>query len=257
MSWRLVVFFQFFLTSSYCQQNDDWALAKYRNGSIYLGEKVSESDDIVKLRLFPIRDTILIDKRTAQEYYDQSNARVYLDGKYYRNTGYFWLLSLGFNLGESEDTDDENVSSHLNVMYGYRLMPRLNIGVGLGFEFNQSQVGGFTISTQVAPVYAYGRYYFTKERIRFFGYGRLGYGFAAEDQTDDFASEHTGGINAKYGLGIIFPSRSKSKFVIKLGHYFQKTEGQESFLDPIGNEISTTYDLLIQRFVISFASEIK
>lgn len=253
MRIKFILFFSFVVFSNaYNQDNTELALAKYHNGSVYIGEKISENNSIVEIRL-PTGDTITVDRRFVSEYYDNSNSRIFSNGKYIRNVGSFWNVTLGFNAADSED---ERVSSHLGVQYGYRFSPRLSLSAGLAFEFNEATASGFSFDTQFVPVYAYGRYHFFTGRPQIFGFGRLGYGFASENQEPDLPEEFRGGVNAMYGLGVVFASRSKSKWLLSLGHYIQNTSGQEFFLDPIGNEIRTRFDLTIQRLIFTVGLEI-
>lgn len=243
------------MTKAYSQEQPEWVLAKYRNGSVYLGKKISE-DHLNANVLLPTGDTITVNKDFAKHYYDDSNARIYRNGRFFRNNGFFWLLTFGTNAGEFSNSDDERISSHLGLHYGYRFTPKLSLSGGLAFEFNEARASGFRFDTQYTTLYAYGRYHLFTSKPQLFGFGRLGYGFAAEEQSENFPEEFEGGVNAMYGLGIIFASRSKSKFVLSLGHYFQKTKGQESFLDPIGNEVNTRFDLMMQRLILTFGWEI-
>lgn len=245
MRTYIILFFVFqCCVSAIAQTDSDWAIATYRNGSIYLGQKLSEKDGLMKLRI-PTGDTISVNRFTGAKIYDSNNAVVFSDGKYFLTDGYFWSTNFGFSINRGE-------TAHLDILFGQRVNPKLDIAIGLGSEFNESSVGGFSFDTQVVTLFGYGRYFITSLKPRLFAFGKLGYGFAAEETQANIPREHVGGINAKYGVGVQFASRNKSKFQITLGHYFQKTSGQEFFLDLIGNEIETEFDILIKRLVVSF-----
>ena len=255
MNLKLLVFFLSLIcfTAAYTQKKTELALAKY-HGSVYLGEKIKEELPIVDL-LLPTGDTISINKYRAIEYYDNSNAIVFSNGKYFRNVGYFWFLTFGSNAGGITNSEDDRASSHLGFHYGYRFSPRLSLSGGFAFEFNEASASGFLFDTQYVPLYVYGRYHFFVGRPHLFGFGRVGYGFVSDEQSMERNEEVGGGINTMYGLGIIFASRKKSKFVLSLGHYLQKASGQQSFLDPIGNEIRSSFDLTIQRLILTVGWE--
>lgn len=230
--------------SAIAQTNTDWAIATYRNGSIYLGQKVSEKDGLIRLRL-PTEDTITVNRYTGATIYDSNNAVVFSDGKYFLTHGFFWSTNFGFSINRGE-------TAHLDLLFGKHVTQKLDIAFGLGSEFNEARAAGFSFDTQVFSLYGYGRYFITSSKPRIFAYGKLGYGFASEETPDGVPREHIGGFNAKYGIGVQFASRNKSKFQLTFGHYFQKVSGQEFFLDFIGNEIETEFDILIQRLVVSF-----
>lgn len=230
--------------SAIAQTNSDWAIASYKNGSIYLGQKLSERDGLIKLRL-PTSDTITVNRFTGATIYDSNNAVVFSDGKFFLTKGYFWSTNFGFSVNRGE-------TAHLDLLFGQHINPKLDLAIGFGSEFNESRVAGFSFDSQVITLFGYGRYYITSMKPRVFAFAKLGYGFAADESTEGIPREHFGGINAKYGLGVQFASRNKSKFQLTLGHYFQKTSGQESFLDLIGNEIETEFDILIKRLVVTF-----
>lgn len=243
------------MSITYSQEQVELVRVKYFDGSSYYGEKLQEGERYVLL-LLQTGDTIEIDKKYAKEYYDNSNAEVFKNGKFYRNTGYFFLLTLGGNAETIYNPDDQRISSHIGLHYGYRFTPRLSLSGGFGIELNEARAAGFVFETQYTSLYAYGRYHFFTGRPQIFGFGRIGFGTPGEEDSEDFPSEFQGGVNAMYGLGTIFASKGRSKFVLSLGHYFQKSKGQQTFLDPIGNEVNTKFDLMIQRLVLTLGWEI-
>lgn len=240
----------FFSVFCLAQDETDWAIASYKNGSVYIGKKIGEEKGMVQMRIFS-GDTITINKYVPHRYYDSDNAHVFSNGKFFRTKNLFWTLNFGANFAGG-DGDNARESAHFEFLYGDRLTPRLDVALGAGSEFNQASVAGFQFDTQFLALFAYGRYFLTNHQKRLFVFARAGYGFSTDEPEENGSREHGGGINAKYGLGIQFASRKKSKFQISLGHYFQKTSGQESFLDLIGNEINTEYDILLNRMIISF-----
>ena len=243
-----------FSTNAYSQTIPDLAVAKYKNGIQYVGEKTDEDENFVSLKL-NTKDTIRINKIHLSKYYDSNNAIVFPNGKYFETAGNFWSFSFGFNALGFLDSVDQRVSTHLEVMYGKRLTKNLNIGFGGGFEFNEARVSGFQFDTQFSSLFAYGRYYITNKPKRIFLFSRLGFGFPSEDNVEGVPSEHSGGFNSLTGLGLHFASRKKSRFQLILGFYTQKTDGREFFIDTIGNEIETNYDILIKRLMFKFGWE--
>ncbi len=237
-----------------CQVDSELAIAKYKNGIFYVGEKIDEKEDVITLKI-NTSDTIHIDRNMISRYYDSKNALVYPNGKYMQTQGGFWDLSFGFNALGILDSVDQRVSSHLEVIYGKRLNDKMNIGISVGFEFNEARVAGFQFDTQFVSLSAYGRYYLNKSSRRLFLFSRIGIGFPSEENEDGITVEHSSGFNSLNGLGIHFASRKRSTFQIILGYYTQKTHGREFFLDNIGNEIQANFDILIKRLMFKFGWE--
>jgi hypothetical protein len=250
----IFLFFLFIATNAFSQISPDLAIVKYKNGIYYVGEKIEEENDFVSLKL-NTADTIQIDKNQLAKYYDSNNAIIFPNGKYFDTSRKFWSFSFGFNALGVLDSVDQRVSTHLEIMYANRLTKNLNIGFGAGFEFNEARVSGFQFDTQFTSLFVYGRYYITNKPKRIFLFSRLGFGFSSEDNVEGVSSEHSGGFNSLTGLGIHFASRKKSRFQLMIGFYTQKTNGREFFLDNIGNEVQTNYDILIKRLMFKFGWE--
>ena len=137
-------------------------------------------------------------------------------------------------------------------MYGHQLNKKFTVAGGTGIELNEVQVAGFDFDTQFNSLFVFGRYSLINKKVRLFAFGRAGYGFSAEIPDSETQVEHQGGLTAKYGISLLFGSRSSSKFKLSLGHYLQSASGRETFLDIIGNDIDTEYDILINRLILSF-----
>lgn len=252
---KLILFIAllFLFNKSYCQTEPNRVLAKYKNGLTYVGELISENGDISAIRINTM-DTIHIDRTQLSRYYNSESALIFDNGKYIQTKGGFWDLSFGFNALGVLDSVDQRVSTHLEVLYGRRLSDDLNIGVGLGFEFNEARVAGFQFDTQFTSLFAYGRYYLNRSSKRWFVFSRLGFGFP-DEEAENTIVEHSSGFNTLNGIGLHFASRKRSTFHIALGFYTQKTDGREFFLDNIGNEIQTDFDILIKRLMFKFGWE--
>ncbi len=252
MSYKSLGFFFLFIvvgySSSLAQAEEGYMLAKLYDGSIFYGNKVDEDDDVIKMRL-STRDTIHVDRRLAKHIYDENNAIVFTDGKYFETKGFFWTFSMGTNVLTDQ------VSSHIEFLFAQRISENFALGGGTGFEFNETSAAGFNFDTQFSTFFAYGRYNILDGKRRFFAWGRIGQGFSSEENIEGIRNEQEGGINAMYGVGLHFSSRSKSKFQLMLGQYFQKTSGREFFIDALGNEIQTDYKLLIKRLILKFGWE--
>lgn len=244
----LVVLLSLVCMTLYTQKSDDFLIAKLHDKSRFFGEKIDENDGVIRLRIIT-KDTIHIDRRLTKNVYEEGNAVVFSDGKYFETKGYFWTFAFGNNIAS------EYVSSHMEFLFAYRVTPRFSLGLGTGFEFNEVEAAGFEFDTQYSSIFGYGRFNITEGKRRFFSFARLGSGFSAEENVQGIRNEQEGGINGMYGFGYYSASRSKSRFQIILGQYFQQASGREFFLDNLGNQIETKYDLLISRLILKFGWE--
>lgn len=229
-------------------------IAKMKDGSTYIGQKISEVDSIITIKI-TVGETISFSRFAAREVLDHDNAITLPQGKFHRLTGRFFSYQFGINPILFEEQN--RISTHMEFSYLWRLTPRLNIGPAIGFEFNEAVVGGFTFNTTFSSLGVVSRYYLTNSKRRLYSFGRIAYGFPEESEEDNIAAEHTRGANLVAGIGIQFPVKRKSSFHINLGQYIQKTEGTEFFLDNLGNEIKTDFDILIKRLILKFSWDFK
>lgn len=241
-----------FLSFSLIAQRDKgYIIAEHNDGSIYIGEKLGEEDDIIQIRIIT-RDTIHVDRKVAKRIFDHKNANVFKDGSYYETKGMCTNFSLGF--GPAIGGDELLMSTHLQAKVGYRMDHRWTLYAGGGFEFNQIHIAGFTFDTQFQSLFFAAKYYLYGHKNRLYGIGRFGQGFAANNN-DEFGAEHSGGFNVLIGLGLSFPNRAGNSYYFQLGQYFQQAEGSEFFLDPAGNEIQADFDVLFRQLMFKFGWE--
>lgn len=250
--WVLVILHSFVWSYGQMLSSDNYGIFHMNNGSIYIGEVIEEQDTELQLRLAD-GNLITVNKYLVKEYFDHRDIKVFDGGKYQVFNGTFCHLSFGFNFGNLMGESDNRVSSTLPFQYLNHFTPRIAAGVGIGFEFFESEVSGFDFNTQFVPLYAYGRYYINESKRRPFFYSRIGYGFKAEGE--ELQNEHEGGFQYQGGIGLLFASKSNTRFVLSLGYHFQKTSGMESFIDNFGNEISTRFKINIQRIILSIGME--
>ena len=237
----------FFASSIFCQNSseDELSLAILHDSSKYIGKKISETDGKVKMQI-TTGDTITVHRIQAQKFYDENNGIVFSNGKFFKTTGYFFDFTFGFNANLFGGSS----SVHTEYLFGRRITRQLDLAIGFGTEFNQVNIGGFDFDTQFATLFVQGKYFVFNTKPRPFVTGRIGYGGSAEAEQDDIAMDNSGGVNFQYGIGVQFAGRKRSRFHLSLVHYIQPASGTEFFLDTIGNEIETSFDLRIQRLIL-------
>lgn len=217
------------------------------SGSTYVANITDVTDDDIELTTND-GNTILLNKFNVRAHYPADEVTIHRKGKFHKTKGYFinWTLAVG--AGGDEDGDD--ASSSNGVSFGYYLNKRFAVGAGVALDSHTGTLNGVIVDNSLVPVTAFGRWYLTHNTNRLFAYGAAGYGIAFEDNSRD--SDETGGFTGKVGLGLHFGSIKKSKFLLKAGYQFQQAGGKQFSLDPFGNEISTTFDIRYQRFMLGF-----
>ena len=228
------------------------AIIYMKDGSKFLGDIVDRSDQSISLRMYN-NSIFKIDLDKAERIIDSRNSLIYDNGKYHDTNGFYWGINYGFNADNILPDSDGRISNNLESFYGWRLNNKLSVSSGIGFEFHEVRIGGFNIDTQFLSFYLLGKYYITDTKYRIFSFARMGYGTAAS--ADNFADDHTSGPQFQIGGGIKLPSRRRGKFTFSLGMHFQKTDGNESFIDGFGNEVRTKYDLWISRTLFKVGME--
>lgn len=232
------------------QQYDNYIRAQMRDGSIYIGNKISEVDEHITMSL-SVGDTISFDRVLSRRILDDRNAIFFEEERHHKLSGGSYAMSVG--LGSSLFASEPLASIHIEHTYLWRLTPRISSGPILGTEFNEARVAGFTFNTSFVSFGIGGRYYFNENRRRIYSFARLAYGISSEETDEDIPTEHTGGSNFLAGIGVQFPYRRNSSFHFSIGQYVQGTTGSEFFLDTLGNEIETEFDITIRRLILRFS----
>lgn len=250
---RLILFAVLLLSLINLDAQDEekvYTVAKLHDGSVYIGKKLSEEDGIIKMKLSS-GDTVNFARILGKDILDEQSAILLPNGKYHRTTGRFFSFQFGFH--SNFTSEEAAVSTHVEYSYLWRLRPNMSLGPSIGFEFNESQVAGFTFNTTFLSLGVNGRYYINSDKRRIYTFGRIAYGFPGEEEVENAQREHSGGFNFIGGLGVQFPYKKKASFHLNIGQYFQKTSGSEFFLDNLGNEINTEFDIFIKQLVIKVA----
>lgn len=189
-------------------------------------------------------------------YIDDPESITYDNGSYHDTYGYHYGFAMGVGVDDfSIDTTKHLEGVHLETYFGWRFNKRLSLSSGIGFEFNESRFAGFRFDTQFLTLHTRVRYNILTTRYMPFVFGRLGYGFGPPQE--ESIVDHSNGANYQLGIGLTFPSRKSHKYFIGLAWHHQSAMGAESFIDPLGNEINTKYDILINRIVIKFGMEFR
>lgn len=191
---------------------------------------------------------------SGQEDSTFNNPILVVDSPYHDNHGFHYGFAMAIGLDDfSVDTTKHLTAVHLDTYLGWRFNRKLSLTSGLGFEFNESRIASFRFDTQFLSLYVSGRYNLLNTRYMPYVYGRVGYGFGPPQE--EAIVDHENGQNYQAGLGLTFPSRQNYRYFLAFVWHHQVAKGAESFIDPLGNEINTKYDILINRLLIKFGME--
>lgn len=225
----------------------DQTIVYYKDGSVFIGQLVEENNQYLKIVL-ATKDTISIDKKYIQRIkYAPSQIIIHKAGKYHYTHGFF--MSTQGGLGVSERGDG---TSQLDLLLGWRFNERLSAGIGIGIHSHQLRLSNWTwITNNMNPVYAYGRYYLTNNRIRPFADMKLGYGFGRST----FFSNEADGIFMQTGVGFHFASRKLHRYTFGISHLLQNASGTTFNTDQLNNEIRYDYKLWYNRILFTLGIE--
>ena len=223
-------------------------LVQYKDGVTYLGEKLSEEDQIIKIKLKQrdhIENTIEVDRRTAFRVYDNQNSLVFENGKFHKTKGLFGSFNYGVGIGNSG-------MGQMNTSINRFMSNKLTIGVGAGFQAISTNPNSIFFTALFAKLYGKGRYFLTHKKKRLYATGTLGYGYGLPDGLGLQGSYAKGGLSASGGIGVSFASTRDTKYFLELVNLFQKGSGLHISTDQFDNNVRTQYDLWFKRIVFKF-----
>ncbi len=138
--------------------------------------------------------------------------------RYYtsKSKGYYNISSVGLLIGEGNTAS--GVLPSFTTISGYRFLPGLTNGIGVGYEY---------FDWSVLPVFADVRYFFINEGFSPFLFAQGGYSFTLEQNFDNnyWGNQVTktyGGIMFGAGAGIRAGIARESALLISLSYRFQK-----------------------------------
>lgn len=221
-------------------------IIRYYDGSLILGEIVGENESELQIRNIHFPSNLLLTKDNIRKIYrTDENVYIYKRGKFHPKRGKFSSFTIGFPIAP-------NPSFHVDLMVGRRLTDKYAVGFGTGIHMNDSYFRGLYATNHFIPVYAHGRYYLGKGRARIYAFTKLGYGIAVRL---GFSDEHSGGVMAQPGVGVVFASRKGKRYTLSLSNYIQHTKGNNTSFDLFNNPIEFDYSLWYNRVILNFGFE--
>jgi hypothetical protein len=239
------------VTISSMAQFSNKAFFYYKDGSVFIGNIVEENFRTTRL-LLVTGDTITLDnyfvKRSWRDLLSFPN------GKFHFTRGFFFSYWQG---GAIAGANQSNTSAQTEMILGYRLNSQWAVGGGLGVYANQIGLNAVTNSFLIVDAscfnfYAYGRYYPWEKKIRPFASLKLGAGSAI-----NFGTTLASQFHIQPGIGLNFPARKGTRFVLSLSQYLQQVRGNQFSIDSFSNPVLLDYNIWLNRTVLKFGVEFK
>ena len=241
----LFVFGSLSSTAQKIQVKNQGAIIQTFDGSVFIGSIVQETNTKLHFTILT-GDTITLNKGLIRKIRKTSeNILMHSRAKFHYTKGVFVNIQSGFGL-------DDNGSGQIDMTLGYRLNKRYSVGLGIGLSYYSTIFGGRWIETNSIPLFSYGRYYPLDSKVRPYVDLRLGWGFPNRNA---FGSDHNGGVLMQPGIGIHFASKKNLRFLLSLSQVLQHTRGDDFFIDPLGNPVSSDFSIWYNRTILKVGLE--
>lgn len=156
-----------------------------------------------------------------------------------RRTGLTWMLNLNGGYYEAEADDNDGGGTSGDVYYGvslgvgYQITPHWYVGIGIGANFLPDDFDGAFM-----PLYAQGRYYFSKKKHSLFIDCKVGGSFGAGlDFPDAYDCDMEAGVYVSPSIGYSFGSFELALQYIGQAYSLEPYYGYESKYDYTLNQV--------------------
>lgn len=224
----------------HAQSEGDLVYADMYNNQQFVGTIVSQNEEIIRLSLDGVNDTLSLDRSMIQGINSTKNKRLFNNGRYHNTSGR--MYGLGLSVGQT----DEHVYNIIELVSYEILNERVGLGGGGGVRLYHNDNSRFR-NLNFGDLFGYGKLNLTNKRRRIFVDTKLGYAVPLKsfdyvgDRVDGeeilFRSEYSSGFVAQPGIGIEFATQEKLKYTIKINMVFQNTRVQRG---PINTSEFTT-----------------
>lgn len=213
-------------------QNDNKSTTVfYADGSVFNGVIVEEDVSYMHL-LLVTGDTIKLHKLLIDKDGHRRNIAQPKKEKYHKKEGLFSSVEYGLGVGSGGG------STMIQGIFGKRIKPNLNVGIGLGYSYSSFNNPGVWQDNTFLNIFGFGRYYLNDKKFRLFTDAKIGYGI----KQDDAWASYTSGFYAQPGIGFEIANRKKMKWSIKLSQFIQNTSGSNQWNDQFNNPILFNYN---------------
>ena len=194
------------------------------DGSVYKGQVLSEDAFEIELKTDLI-GTVLLPKNHVKSRKNGKSIISVAGGKYHKKVGNFFTIDYSLSLGA------ENYLQQFSFVYGKRITPKINVGIGTSITWANQTRSAFVDQTFVQP-HLFGRYYFNDKKWRLFTEMKLGYGI----QIQTFQNS-SNGVYINPAIGFEIANRKNMKWTLKLSQFIQQTNIRQFRNDFLNNPI--------------------
>lgn len=180
----------------------------YKNGSIFRGNVLSETDSLIFLKMDTWRETITLRKNLLAKRAKADSSYVLRKGRYHKKAGILNSIDLLMSYGWDES------ANQIHYMRYNLIKPRVGVGAGIGYQH-------ITLSRQnlnFFEVFAYGKLYATKGWGRIYFDSKLGVSIPLAE------TSATLGPKFQPSIGIEFASKRKGRLSLSFSQLFHYTK---------------------------------
>lgn len=232
--FSLLFFLLFGATCLFAQDTSQHRVIHLNDGSVLSGEVIEDNEFLVKI-VIETGDTLTI----GYKFIDQSGRmrkKKATGPVTYKDNAAF--LALGY-----KQLFDFQHTYELNIIGGYSLSPKWNIGLELGFMRRPDVIINTYIEPQFLNIGGHIRYNLRVQNPRIFLGGQFGYGIVTNDVPSfgSMRSHIDGGIQGSAITGIHLASRGYARWLFFGGVNFSDSEGAISTFDQFNGEVFIEY----------------
>lgn len=199
----------------FAQQLDEQVVVFSKYNEAYKGVIINENRFEITMVL-DNGDTTYIERGMYKYRKNLKDVKVFDNGKYHKTVGLFFNMEYSSNVGTA------NISKSFDFIFGKRINPKINLGIGYGWSWHStSAIGNIYVDNYFRNVFLYGRYNLNQSQMKLFLVSGLGFASARQAWNSEFSE----GLFFKPGIGIEFASRRKKRIYFKLSQHLQKVEG--------------------------------
>ncbi len=144
--------------------------------------------------------------------------------KYHKEEGIFVMAELGAVFA-GDDGDSDGIAS---IQAGKRVMDgRVYVGAGLAYRAYSDVINSYFLTSDLMPLYAYGRYNVYTNMSRLYISGHAGYSVTLPNDNFFWQGTHDydGGLYGRLGFGLILAGRKQIRPLFELSIGYQQMSG--------------------------------
>lgn len=239
-----IIFFLCWITITFSQTEKKDVVIHYADGSVFNGVIIDESITSLFVELIT-SDTVELKKLLITKQLDGNHIIKTKKGKYHKKSGTFATFEFGAT------PSGDNGTAFLDLTVGKRILPNLNVGLGISRTHFSSNFAGSWIDGDFTNIFAYGKYYLNDKNFRLFTDLKVGVGIPQRNGWNQL----TTGFYAQPGFGVEIANSKKLKWSFKISQYIQNTTTTQNFNNwaPWNSQVTSEFqsNLWLNRTTLS------